>query len=70
MSDDKSKQYAVINIRKGLYQYNRLCFGISLSPAIFQEVMDKILEGIPGTSWYLDDVTVTEKDDTQHLLNL
>ena len=33
--DDESKQYTTINTHKGLYQYNRLPFGVSSAPGIF-----------------------------------
>ena len=32
--DDETKQLLVINTNKGLYRYNRLCFGPSPAPAI------------------------------------
>ncbi|KAF7686487.1 hypothetical protein C0J45_22906 [Silurus meridionalis] len=32
--------------------------------------MDQVLQGIPGTQCYLDDIIVTGKDDTDHLRNL
>ena len=41
--DDASKQYVVINTHKGLFRYNRLPFGVSSAPAIFQRVMHDIL---------------------------
>ena len=33
--DDQSKSYAVINTHRGLFRYNRLPFGISSAPGIF-----------------------------------
>jgi len=33
--DEESKKLVVINTQKGLFQYNRLPFGISAAPAIF-----------------------------------
>ncbi|VDD78480.1 unnamed protein product [Mesocestoides corti] len=35
-------------------QYNRLLFGVNSAPAIFQQIMDSILAGIPGVAAYLD----------------
>ena len=44
---EESKKFVVINTHKGLYRYNRLPFGISSAPAIFQRMMEGILQGIP-----------------------
>ena len=41
--EDSSRQCTVINTHKGLFQYNRLPFGISSAPAIFQRVMESLL---------------------------
>jgi len=45
-------------------------FGISSAPAIFQRVMDSILQGIPKVLCYLDDILVTGATDAEHLNNL
>ena len=45
---EESKAYLVINTHRGLYQYNRLPFGVSSAPGIFQRVMESLLNGIPG----------------------
>ena len=45
--DDVSKQYTVINAHKGLFRYRRLPFGIASAPAIFQRVMESLLQNIP-----------------------
>ncbi|KAK3709328.1 hypothetical protein QZH41_006929 [Actinostola sp. cb2023] len=45
--DEQSKSYTTINTHKGLYQYNRLPFGISSAPGIFQRTMESLLQGIP-----------------------
>lgn len=68
--EDSSKKYLTINTHKGLYQYNRLVFGIASAPAIWQRAMDQVLQGIPGTQCYLDDIIVTGKNDEDHLSNL
>ncbi|KAG8177185.1 hypothetical protein JTE90_015793 [Oedothorax gibbosus] len=46
----KSQNLLTINTHRGLYVYRRLPFGISTAPSLFQEVMDQILEGIPGVT--------------------
>ena len=67
---DELKSSIVINTHKGLYKYNRLCFGINAAPAIFQKVMDMILKDLKGVSCYLDDVVITGKNENDHMENL
>ena len=43
----EARQYCTITTHRGLYQFTRLPFGISSAPAIFQKVMDTILQGAP-----------------------
>ncbi|XP_063775437.1 uncharacterized protein K02A2.6-like [Pseudophryne corroboree] len=64
--EEASKKYLTINTHKGLLQYNRLVFGLSSAPALWQRAMD---QEIPGTQCYLDDIIVTGKDDVDHLNN-
>ena len=66
--DDDAKKISTINTRKGLYRFNRLLFGLSVSPLIFQKVMDGILGGIPNCVSYLDDILITGKSDAEHML--
>ncbi|XP_030586939.1 uncharacterized protein K02A2.6-like [Archocentrus centrarchus] len=68
--EETSKKYLVINTHKGLYQYNRLVFGIASAPAVWQRAMDQVLQGIPGTQCFLDDIIVTGVDEETHLANL
>lgn len=55
---EDSKKFLVINTHKGLYQYNRLVFGVSSAPSIFQGIMDKILVGLVNVQAFLDDLLV------------
>ena len=65
-----SRKYVTISTHKGLYQYNRLPFGVASAPAVFQEIMEKVLQGIPGVVVYLDDILVTGRTEEEHLDHL
>ena len=64
------RHYVTINTPKGLYQYNRVPYGVTDSGAKFQKPLDQLLAGAPGTQAMVDDVIVTGKDDAEHLKNL
>ena len=68
--DEKSKKFTTINTHKGLYQYNRLPFGVSSAPRIFQCTMENLLQGIPHVVVQVDDILVSGKGDPDHLANL
>ena len=43
----------------------RLPYGVSTTPAIFQSVMDRILQGLP-VSCYLDNILISAKSEEEH----
>ena len=43
--DDDSKHLVAISTQRDLYQYNRLPFGVSSAPAIFQRTMETFAKG-------------------------
>ncbi|XP_023192425.1 uncharacterized protein K02A2.6-like [Xiphophorus maculatus] len=45
--EEDSKKYLTINTHRGLFTYNRLPFGVSSAPAIFQRTMESLLQGLP-----------------------
>ena len=59
--DEESWKFVTINTHKGLYQYTRLPFGIASATAVFQRIMDTILQGIEGVTCYIDDIIITGK---------
>ena len=68
--DEKSQPYVTINTHLGLYRYTRLPFGVVAAPAIFQQIIDKMLDGLTQTVGILDDIIVTGQNDEQHIKNL
>ena len=57
--DDESKQYTTINTHKGLFQYNRVPYGVSSAPGIFQRNMENLLQKIPYVIVRVDDILVS-----------
>ena len=67
---EESQKYLVIIAHKRLYAYKRLPFGVAFAPAVFQCIMDNILQGLSGVCTYLDDILVTGKTADKHIKNL
>ena len=65
--DERSKAYLTVNTHRGLFQYQRLPYGVASAPAIWQRAMDQVLQGLPGVQCYLDDIIVTGKSKEEHL---
>ena len=68
--DEESQRFCCINTHQGLYRFTRLPFGVSSAPAIFQRVMDTILQGIPHVQCYIDDLLITGANEEEHIRNL
>ena len=68
--DEQSKEVVTINTHKGLFSYQRLPFGVSSAPGIFQRTMETLLQGIPRVLVYLDDILVTGTSTEEHMSNL
>ena len=48
----------------------RMPYGVALAPAIFQKVMDQVLQGLPKVACYIDDILVTGHTNEEHVRNL
>lgn len=68
--DDDSRRYVVFTTHKGLFQINRLAFGLAAAPAIFQSIMEQILLPMPRAQPYLDDILLSGSTDEEHLSSL
>ena len=67
---EADKTLTTLNTPFGLYRWNRLPYGVSSSGAIFQEVVDEALKGIPMTACRIDDIIVSGRTKQEHLENL
>lgn len=56
--DEDSKQIQTISTHRGVYQMNRLSFGIKTAPSEFNRILDQILQGLEGTISYFDDIII------------
>ena len=50
----------------GRYCFNKLPFGISSAPELFQRRMTEILTGLPGVVCQMDDILIFGKTQTEH----
>ena len=67
---EESKDKLTINTPKGLYQYERLLFGVSTAPSIFQSIMDRVLQGLNGVCCFLDDILISTDSLENHVTML
>ena len=68
--DEESRKYVTINTHLGLFRYTRLPFGVASSPAIFQKIMDSVMNGLQGVGDILDDLIITGSNDETHFRDL
>ena len=65
---EESRKYVVINTHCGLFRYNRMPFGVSSAPGVFQRVMENLLKDIPKVVVYLDDILITGEKNLEEVL--
>nr|VZI36443.1 unnamed protein product [Spirometra erinaceieuropaei] len=61
----ESRELLTINTHRGLSQYTRPHFGVKTAPALFQQTMNAMLSGIPGTAGYLDDMIIVGRSPAE-----
>ena len=54
-----SQKWLTINTHLGLYMFQRCPNGIRTAPALFQEIIDKTLAGVPHTIFMWEDAKRT-----------
>ncbi|XP_037036075.1 uncharacterized protein K02A2.6-like [Bradysia coprophila] len=68
--DESSRKYITINTHRGLFQFNRLPFGVKIASAVFQQIVDAMIAGLDRTCGYQDDITVNGRTIEEHNRNL
>ena len=63
---EESKPLTTFITPMGRYYFNKLPFGISSAPELFQKRMKTILEGLEGTVCHMDDILVFGADQAEH----
>ena len=66
--DERDKEKTAFTCHRGHFQFNRVSFGLTNAPAVFQRAMDGILSPVLGhcALVYIDDIVVYSKDAEEH----
>ncbi|XP_055613053.1 uncharacterized protein K02A2.6-like [Uranotaenia lowii] len=68
--EPKDQEILTLSTHLGLYQPTRMMYGISSAPAIWQRLIEEVLNGIEGVTVFIDDIRVTGPNDEMHLRRL
>nr|XP_029720499.1 uncharacterized protein LOC115262237 [Aedes albopictus] len=66
----EDQEVLTLSTHLGLHRPTRLMYGVSSALAIWQRLMEEVLNGIPGVTVFLDDIRVTGPNDQVHLQRL
>ena len=50
----------------GMYEINRMPFGLTSAPSSFQHLVDKVLRGLLFATSYLDDILIHSETKDEH----
>lgn len=66
---EESKQYTAFCTHDGVFEYERMPFGLANSPACFMRLMSRVLQGLTWETClvYLDDIIIFSQDFEEHL---
>ena len=59
--DDASKEMLAFSVEESMYTHERMAFGLADAPATFSFMMRKVLNEVPNTFNYLDDVILVAR---------
>ena len=64
--DDETSEMCSLNTPFGLFRMNRLPYGVSSSPAIFQRTMENLLKEVKNVVVFIDDILAFGKNQEEH----
>lgn len=64
---EEDKEVLTLNTCKGLFQCNRLMYGIASAPAIWQRAIENILKDIEEVTVFIDEMKVATRSKERHL---
>ena len=64
--DEESKKKAGFITSNGIYEYNRIPFGLQNGPAFFTAAMKTILGDLKFVKVYIDDITISSNTEEEH----
>ncbi len=69
--EEEDKEKTAFTCHRGLFEFNVLPYGLSGAPAIFQELMAVVLDGVSDfATAYLDDILIFSPTFEEHLKHL
>lgn len=68
--DDESKKLVTIATHKGLFQYQRLPYGVACAPAQFQKIIESLVSDIEGCVSFLDDILISGRNMQEHMFRV
>lgn len=64
--DTESSKILTINTHRGLNRFNRLAPGDKLPPGAFQRIVSTMINDLPDSAAYMDDIIVSGRNDEEH----
>ena len=64
---ERAREISAFATPSGLYEYNVLPFGMKNAPATFQRMIQSVIQELPNTSAYLDDLVTGNDTWEEHL---
>lgn len=64
---ERAREISAFVTPSGLYEYNVLPFGMKNAPATFQRMIQSVIQGLPNTNAYIDDLVTGSDSWEEHL---